>query len=63
MCFQIKDVLLKCYIKNKISEMSKEDFKNLSSFIYPQSDLKSFQHSVLPFRWCSTLAAFPEGFS
>lgn len=43
--------------------MSKENFENLSSFVYSQSDLKSFQHCVLPFRWCSTLAAFPEGFS
>lgn len=63
MCFQMKDVTVKHCIKNKISEMSKEDFKNLSSFMYPQSDLKSFQHYVLPFRWYSTLAAFPEGFS
>lgn len=63
MCFQIKDVIVKYYITNKISELSKEDFKNLSSFIYPQSDLRSFQHCVLPFRWYSTLAAFPEGFS
>lgn len=59
MCVQIKDVIVKYYIKNKISEMS----KSLSSFIYPQSDLKSFQHCILPSRWYSTLAAFPEGFS
>lgn len=63
MCLQIKDVIVKYHIKNTNSEMNKVDFKILSSFIYSQPDLKSFQHCVLPFRWYSTLAAFPEGFS
>lgn len=36
MCLQIKDVIVKYYIKNKNSETNREDFKNLSSFIYPQ---------------------------
>lgn len=62
-CFQITDIIAKYYIKSKVSEVSTGGFGNLSSSVYSPSDLKSFQHCVLPFRWCSTLAAFPEGFS